>query len=268
VVLAASSPAVAGSLLQRDVARPDSSSGALVVETLPPGLPVLLDEIPAGRSPLGPVWIPARTVRVRVLRDDPRLFDAAVDERRVEIRPGATARVFLDLRSGVVLRTRPEPARLYRVREGAADSLIGETPLALTPAFLEGARFRLEARDHADSSFAGASLLAAPEGGVSMALRRVAETLPPAPPRIPVYRKRWMQWSLVALGAGLTGAAALLRREGDRWYDRYQQSSDRRVLDTYFDRAVHYDHLSLASLAVGQVLFTGGLVLVVNGSGR
>jgi len=63
---------------------------------------------------------------------------------------------------------------------------------------------------------------------------------------------------LVAVGAALTGGAALLRREGDHWYDRYQTSSDRRVLDEYFDRAVHYDHLSLASLASGQVLFTGG----------
>jgi hypothetical protein len=70
------------------------------------------------------------------------------------------------------------------------------------------------------------------------------------------------------VGAGLTGAAALLRREGDQWYDRYLESSDRRVLDTYFNRAVHYDHLSLVSLGVGQVLFTGGLFLLVSGSGR
>jgi hypothetical protein len=147
---------------------------------------------------------------------------------------------------------------------------VGETPLSLAAAFLEGNRFRLRAADHADSVFAGASLLASPgrDGAASVSLRRIAETLPPLPRHVPVYRKRWMQWSLVAVGAGLTGAAALLRRQGDHWYLRYQESSDRRVLDTYFDRAVHYDHLSLTSLAVGQVLFTGGLVLVVNGSGR
>jgi hypothetical protein len=209
-------------------------------------------------------------VRVRAVQDDPRRFDALSDERRVEIRSGATTRVFLDLRPSVMLRSAPEPARLLRVRPAATDSLVGETPLPLTAAFLEENRFRLQARDHADSVFAGSSLLASPgrDGAASVSLRRIAETLPPLPRRVPVYRKRWMQWSLVAAGAALTGAAALLRRQGDDWYLRYQESSDRRVLDSYFDRAVHYDHLSLASLAVGQVLFTGGLVLVVNGSGR
>jgi len=188
-----------------------------------------------------------------------------MDERRVEIRPGTTTRVFLDLRESIMLRSSPEPARLFRVRQAASDSLVGETPLPLAAAFLEENRFRLEAMDHADSTFAGSSLL---PSHAFVSLRRVTETLPPLPPRVPVYRKRWMQWSLVAIGAALTGGAALLRREGDDWYERYQRSSDRRVLDTYFDRAVHYDHLSLASLAAGQVLFTGGLVLVVNGSGR
>jgi hypothetical protein len=87
-------------------------------------------------------------------------------------------------------------------------------------------------------------------------------------PRPPLLRRRWLQWGLVGVGAVLTGTAALLRREGDQWYDRYLASSDRRVLDSYFDRAVHYDHLSLASLGVGQVLFTCGVVLIVSGSDR
>ena len=236
-----------------------------MVETSPPGLMVLVDEIQAGRSPLGPIWIPARTVRVRALHDDPRRFDSTSDETSVTIRPGGVTRVFLDLRASVMLRSAPEPARLLRVREASRDSLIGETPLALPPAFLEGGRFRLEAPDHADTVLTGAQLLAS-SGAV--ALRRVAETLPPVPHPPPVYRKRWVQWGLVGIGAALTGAAALLRREGDQWYDRYQTSSDRRVLDSYFDRAVHYDHLSLVSLAAGQVLFTGGVVLLVSGADR
>jgi hypothetical protein len=90
----------------------------------------------------------------------------------------------------------------------------------------------------------------------------------PEPTGTPIYRKRWVQWGLVVLGAGLTGASAILKREGDRWYDRYLDSSDRSVLDEYFDRAVHFDRLSLASLGVGQALFTGGLVLLVSHSSR
>ena len=241
-----------------------------MVETSPPGLMVLVDEIQAGRSPLGPIWIPARTVRVRALHDDPRRFDSASDERQVSIRPGGVTRVFLDLRASVMLRSAPEPARLLRVREVARDSLIGETPLSLPPSILEGGRFRLQAQDHADTVVTGAQLLASSgmNGAASVTLRRVAETIPLVPARPHVYRRRWVQWGLVGIGAALTGAAALLRREGDQWYERYQTSSDRRVLDSYFDRAVHYDHLSLASLAAGQVLFTGGVVLLVSGADR
>jgi hypothetical protein len=226
--------------------------------------------VEAGRSPLGPIWVPAKAVRVRALRDDPRRFDSGSDEAQTLLQPGVVTHVFLDLRPSVMLRSIPEPARVYRVAGPARDSLLGETPISLRSALLEGNRFRLEARDHADSVLAGETLLALDESGgrVSVSLRRIAETLPPAPRKTPLLRKRWLQWSVVGIGAALTGSAAVLRREGDRWYNRYLESSDRRVLDTYFDRAVHYDHLSLASLGVGQALFTGGLVLLVNGSGR
>jgi len=209
-------------------------------------------------------------VRVRALRDDPRAFDSASDETQALIRPGTTTRLFLDLRPSVMLRTTPEPARVFRVNAPARDSLLGETPLSLLPALLDGNRFRIQARDHADSVLTGESLIALERSGgrAEVSLRRIAETLPPAPTKVPFHRKRWVQWGLVGVGAVLTGTAAILRREGDQWYDRYLESSDRRVLDTYFDRAVRYDHLSLASLGAGQVLFTGGLVLLVSGSGR
>jgi hypothetical protein len=269
VLFASPSPLLAGSYLQRDAAPPDSSAGALVVETAPPGLLIRIDEVEAGRSPLGPIWIPARTVRVRALPEDPRRFDNAFDEALVVIRPGETARVFLDLRPSVMLRSRPEPARVYRVT-ALHDSLVGETPLSLRPAFLEGGGFRFRAPDHADTTLPGSTLidLARIQDPVTVPLRRISETLPPAPGKAPVYRRRWLQWGLVGVGVLLTGSAAVLRREGDKWYDRYLDSSDRRVLDTYFDRAVHYDNLSLASLGVGQVFFTGGLALLVSGSSR
>ncbi len=224
----------------------------------------------AGRSPLGPIWIPAKTVRVRALRDDPRVFDPASDEAQAVIRPRATTRVFLDLRPTVMLRSVPEPARVFRITGAVRDSLIGETPLPLGSGLLDGNRFRLGARDHADTVLTGESLLGLERTGgrAVVSLRRIALTLPPVRPRAPLLRRRWVQWGLVGVGAVLTGTAAILRREGDQWYDRYLESSDRRVLDTYFDRAVHYDHLSLESLGAGQVLFTAGLVLLVNGSGR
>ena len=268
--LALATRADAGSYLQGDAAAPDSTAGALIVETAPPGLLILLNEIPAGRSPVGPLWIPAKIVRVRALADDQRRFDPAQDEAEVTLRPGATARVFLDIRPSVALRSTPEPARVFRVDPDGADSLLGETPLTLRPALLERSRFRFECPDHADTVATGETLiaLALDSGAASIPLRRVSRSLPLEPPRPPVFRRRRLQWTLVGVGAGLTGTAAILKREGNLWYDRYLQSSDRRVLDTYFDRAVRYDRLSLASLGIGQVLFTGGLFLLVSGSTR
>ena len=243
---------LAGSYLQREVAPPDSSAGGLIVETSPPGLLILIDDVEAGRSPLGPIWVPAKTVRVRARHDDPRSFDTARDETQVVIRPGATARVFLDLRPSVMVRSAPEPAQVFRITTAGTDSLLGETPIPLGPAFLEDGRFLFRAPDHADTTITGVSLLDLDRSGgrTAVSLRRIAETLPPAIPRTPLLRRRWLKWGLVGVGAVLTGTAALLRREGDQWYDRYLDSSDRRVLDSYFDRAVHYDHLSLASLGL------------------
>ncbi len=200
---------------------------------------------------MGPIWLTAKTVRVRALPEDPRHFDDASDAAQATIRPGVTTRVFLDLRPRVMLRSTPEPAQVFRSPLAGPDSLLGETPLAVSPLLLEALL------DMGQAS-----------GSASVSMRRVAQTLAAPARRPPVYRRPWVQWSLVGVGAGLTGAAALLRREGDQWYDRYLESSDRRVLDAYFDRAVHYDHLSLLSLGVGQVLFTGGLFLLVSGSGR
>ncbi len=259
----------AGSFLQREFAPPDSTAGALVVETEPPGLLILVDEVEAGRSPIGPVWLPAKTVRVRALADDPRRFDTAQDEVQAVLRPGSTTRVFLDIRPSIMIRSTPEPARVLLLAAPDRDSLLGETPLAVQPGLLQRNRVRLLAPDHADTMMWGDTLIdrAETSGAAAVSLRRVAQTLPVAVRRPPLHRRRWFQWTLVATGAGLTGAAAILRREGDRWYDRYLDSSDRRVLDTYFDRAVRYDRFSLASLGVGQVLFTGGLVLLVSGSG-
>jgi len=75
------------------------------------------------------------------------------------IQPGGIAHVFLDLRPSVMVRSTPEPAKVFRVRDVGSDSLIGETPLSLAPSFLEGNRLRLVAMDHADSVLAGTSLL-------------------------------------------------------------------------------------------------------------
>ena len=75
-----------------------------------------------------------------------------------------------------------------------------------------------------------------------------------------------MRLSLIGIGAALTGSAAILRREGDRWYDRYMASSDPDAIPGYFDKTVRYDRLASASLGAGQVAITLGLFLLVTES--
>lgn len=259
--------ALAGSPVQPDVARPDSAAATLRVETLPPGLLVLVDGVKVGRSPVGPLWVASKPIRVQAIPPDPRTFDTGRDAAVVTPAPGDARTVILDLRPSVLLRSEPEPATLFlRAGTGAeADSLAGVTPIRLLPGSLEGRALRLEAPEHADTVLAGADLLrlASRDGGpITIAMRRVAPHLPPPAPRPPLLRKRWVHLAMIGTGAALTGVAALLRREGDRWYARYESSSDPAAIPRYYDRTVHYDRLAGTSLGTGQALLTAGLFLL------
>lgn len=267
-------PAEGSSVADLSAAAPASPDSAafLHVETLPPGLLVFVDGDPVGRSPLTLSGLRAgRVAHVRVLRDIARRFDRNRDEADVRLSPGDTARTAFDLRPPIALETDPARADVAVRRAGPpGDSLLGTTPLLVPPAELPERLFLFHHPCCADTSLGGTALLAlaAREGTARIVLRPLSLPSPAPKSGRPIYRRRWVQWGLLTLGAGLTGASALLKRQGDRWYDRYLDSSDRRVLDDYFDRAVHYDHLSLAALGTGQALFTGGLVLLLSHSSR
>ena len=247
----------------------DSVAATLRVETLPPGLLVLIDGVKVGRSPVGPLWVAAKPIRVQAIPDDPRVFDIGRDATVVTLAPGEARTVRLDLRPSVLLRSDPEPATITFRPGGAAEreSVLGVTPIRLRPDAVDGGTLRLEAPEHADTSLAGPDLvrLAARETGpVTIALRRVAPHFPRTSTRPPpLLKKRWVQVAMIGAGAALTGAAALLRREGDRWYARYESSSDPDAIPRYYDRTVHFDHLAAATLGSGQVLLTAGLFLFV-----
>jgi hypothetical protein len=250
----------------------DGRPAWLRVDTVPAGLLVLVDGDPVGRSPIDSIPIHPGTVHVRAMRDDARRFDRERDEAVLTLRPGESSSVSFDLRPPVALESAPMGASVSAQEERgqAHPDAIGQTPLWLPPAFLGGRTIRLSLSGFADSSLAGTSLLAmaASRGTAVVALRRIEPLVPVRERGRPFFRRRWVQWGVVTLGAGLTAASALFKHEGDRWYDRYLGSSDRRVLDDYFNRAVHYDHLSLVSLGFGQAIFTGGLVLLVSGGAR
>jgi hypothetical protein len=244
----------------------------LRVETLPAGLIVFVNGDPVGRSPVVVGNLQGTAARVRALRDDQRRFDLQRDEAVVHLVPGDTALVEFDLRPPVAVETAPRGADLATRGPGAAgDSAIGSTPAVIPRSLFVGRSFLFHHPCCADTAVSGTALLelAGAGGTARVALRPIS-----IPERSqgrggrPFYRSRWLQWGMVLAGAGLTGASALLKKQGDRWYDRYLDSSDRSALPGYFDRAVHYDHLSLAALGVGQALFTGGLVLLVSHGAR
>lgn len=270
--LAAPGIARAGSTLVPESARPDSAVATLRVETRPTGLIVLVDGVRVGRAPVGPLWIPAKAIRVQALSDDPRRFEPGRDTVLVTPKAGDALTVAIDLRPSVLVRSLPEPAALFvQERASRGDSLLGDTPLRLLPARLEGRAFRLSAPEHGDTVLTGEAILAlAPEGGpATVRLRRVAPHVAPEPPRgPPVYRRRWFQLAMIGAGAVLTGTSAVLRHEADRWYDRYLASSDSREIPRFYDRTVHYDRLAGGTLASGQVLLTAGIFLLVTSATR
>lgn len=269
---AAPDVARAGSTLLPEPARPDSAVATLRVQTQPPGLVVLVDGVRVGRAPVGPVWVPAKAIRIQALSDDPRRFEPGRDTLLVTPRPGDALDVTIDLRPSVLFRSAPEPASLFvEDAPGGADSLVGETPLRLIPSRIERRAFRLEAPEHADSSLSGDAILALARsaGSATVALRRVApHALPGPPPAPPIYRRRWFQLALIGAGAVLTGTSAVLRHEADGWYDRYLASSDADEIPRLYDRTVHYDRLAGATLGSGQVLLTAGIFLLVTSTSR
>lgn len=253
-------------------ARTPAPTGILRVETAPPGLRVFVDGTEVGRSPIDSLRLPAKTVLVRAVGPDPRRFDPARDAVPVTLRAGSTVTAFLDLRPSVLLRSDPEPAFVLLVGRPAdlADSLLGETPLSVKPAWIEGAALRFERESFADTVLVSSTFLDRSPDPPRVVLRR-SEISPsrfgPAS-RTSLFRKRWVEWTLVGVGAALSGAAVALHHQGNNWYDRYLASSNVREISDLYDRAVRYDHYSAASLGVGQVCLIGGLLLLLSGQSR
>jgi hypothetical protein len=232
----------------------------------------MVDGAYVGRSPIDSLAFPPKAVDVRVLGPDLRRFDGTRDEARVSLKAGATVTVFLDVRPSILLRSEPEPASVILTNRPGdlPDSLLGETPLSVTPASMEGAELRFALETFADTVLSAATLVDSAGGGVRVALRRSSTPLPTLGPasRTPLYRRGWFRWSLVGVGAALSGAAVVFHNQGDDWYDRYLASSDVRKIPDLYDRAVRNDHLAVFSVATGQICLIGGLVLLLTGQSR
>jgi hypothetical protein len=240
------------------------------VTSLPSGLAVLVDSIPIGTTPTDSLVFPPGTVQVRVLAADPRRFDPARDAVVVTLRGGVTTSVFLDVRSSILLRSDPEPAFVHLVggETGLPDTLLGETPLQIRPSMLETGRIRFTKAAYADTILAGVSPAADSAVSVRVRLRR-APALAAPPPSMggsrPIYRRAWFQWSLIGIGAALSGLAVAYHNEADAAYTEYLESSDVSEIPDLYDEAAQYDRKAAVSLGVGQACFVSGLILLVTG---
>ena len=233
---------------------------------------MLVDGVSVGRSPVGPLQLPAKTVRVHVVAPDPRLFNSARDAAEVILHAGAGTSLYFDLRPLLVLRSEPEPAAITLVgRVSGPDSLLGETPLQIPPGLLEGASVRFQKEGFADTTIAGTTIAVTGSASEPVPLRPSGATSSHGKPqrgKHSFYERRWFHWTLVGVGAALSGAAVVFHHEGDTWYDRYLASSDVRKIPDLYDQAVHYDHLAALSFGVGQAALIGGLALILTGQSR
>ncbi|HET9951153.1 MAG TPA: hypothetical protein VFS09_05090 [Candidatus Eisenbacteria bacterium] len=251
---------------------PDSASAWIVVTTKPSGLRVRIGDAEAGTSPIESFRVAAGRVTVRGFPEDPRLFEPAHDGVVVDAAPGETLRVDLDLRPYATLQSVPISS-VSRVswNETRDDSLLGTTPIRLPPALLEWNSIRFAASGYADSVTLGRTLLAQTAGGLvtaTVALRSLGLP-PPAPPKPPsLFKRKWFAWTLVGVGALVTGGAVVLRDEADRSYERYLDASDPRVIEAEYDRTLQYDRYAAGALVGGQILFTTGILLLVTGTAK
>jgi len=78
-----------------------------------------------------------------------------------------------------------------------------------------------------------------------------------APPR------RSHAWAYLTLagGTGLVGLSFMFSRRADDAYADYLTSTDPKVIESFYDRAVRNDHLSQASLLTGEAMVAAGLYL-------
>jgi hypothetical protein len=245
----------------------DSAQATLRVETKPTGLVVVIDGTEAGHAPLV-LRLFAKTVRVRAVPGDPRLFSLAPVERTVALVPGATVEVTLDLRPPISLASVPEAASVFLGSGSyeAPDSLAGQTPLSILPSVLDPAFVRLSSPAYADTTLRGDALVAAAAGGAAFVrMRQISPILPgkSSSHPTPLYRRGWFQWSLIGIGAALSVSSIVFHNEADTWYERYLGSSDPEQIPYYYDQANQYDHLATVSLAVGQISLLGGLLLLI-----
>lgn len=88
-----------------------------------------------------------------------------------------------------------------------------------------------------------------------------AEPFPTVPVQAQPRRSHMVSYLTIAGGAALIGYSFALNGRADRAYDEYLASTDPAEIEALYDRTVHFDRLSQASLLSGELLVATGLYL-------
>jgi hypothetical protein len=248
------------------VVPPDTVGTAMLgIETRPERLQVYVDGEFFGWSPIEPVEHPARAIHVRVLPPDPRRFGLGRDAMDVTLVRGTSTTLFFDLRPSILIETEPTGAIAMVTDRAAGDSLLGATPVSVPPGIVEGAAVRFSAPAHADTVIAGTTLEEGEGGFAHVELRRIVLSSPGPTPKTPVYKKAWLRWTMVGVGAALSVSAIPLHHKADDWYDQYLSSSNVDEIPYLYDQTKKYDRLAGGALVVGQTLLVSGIVMLLLG---
>jgi hypothetical protein len=101
-------------------------------------------------------------------------------------------------------------------------------------------------------------------GLLDSAVCATAQTAVPftdVPQATPPRRSYTLAYASLATGVALIGVSFVYSNRANHAYDRYLVETDPAEIERLYDRTVHNDRLSSASLLSGNVLVAGGLYL-------
>jgi len=236
----------------------DTTRAFITVETRQPGLPVFVDEKPAGQTPLQNFAVTAGEHVIAVRRNFSASWLESDWSERVQATAGDTITLTPKFWLGYSINSEPAGAQVWL--EGNWE---GTTPYVLRLPDDMRAQVRLVLHNYQSAGF---EIIPANTGGENLPQRQFNITLAPVPsPLISLTydhegdasRHRQRKWAMIAGGLSLVAGvgAVFLKQEADDAYAAYVVTGASAAREQYYDRAQKYDRYFGAAFGVSQVSF-------------
>ncbi len=241
-------------------ARADSGFAFVSILCRHPGLPVFLDEVQIGVTPVRHFPVTAGEHEFGVRRSDSSSWLDSDWVQRVTLSAGDTVELTAEFYRSFLINSSPYGAQVWRDQK-----LEGTTPLvlrlpeqasALVEVVMEGYHRRvLELGPQA-----GETPLAAPVRRFDLVLEKdlvLASQLEQELHARDRRRARYRRMTYVAAGVSLAASVAAIyfKREADQAYRQYQNFGEPAARERHYARARRYDRYSGAAFATFQVSF-------------